>query len=126
MSGERSWTTSLIRNCNRDEQVSVNEPVKAVNIALGTAPLGERPTLCCNGNGQVTVDRIVKAVNNASNGCPGSMAIRTSWVGGYAALFLGAGRRVEHAGFADPRGSMVSQRVVPGNKRQCESPVRFQ
>jgi hypothetical protein len=40
-----------------------------VNIALGSAPIGECPAFDCHSNGHVTVDCLVEAVNNALMGC---------------------------------------------------------
>ena len=60
-----------VGDCNGDHQVTVNEIITMVNIALGNTP-------CCtscaaadpNNTGQVIVTQIIQAVNNALNGCP--------------------------------------------------------
>ena len=53
--------------CDGNDQVTVDEVVKLVNIALGDAD----PTSCAGGipDGQVDVAVIIEAVNNALNGC---------------------------------------------------------
>jgi cysteine-rich repeat protein len=56
-------------DCNGDGQVTVDEIVTAVNIALGNAPLTQCPRADDDGDGQVTVDEIVRAVDAALNGC---------------------------------------------------------
>jgi len=40
-----------------------------VNIALGSADLGECPAFDCNANARVTVDCLVTAVDAVLNGC---------------------------------------------------------
>ncbi len=57
-------------DCSGDGSVTVDELVKGVNIALGSADLSTCPVLDANGDGAVTIDELVKAVNNALNGCP--------------------------------------------------------
>jgi hypothetical protein len=54
-----------------DQQVSVNELVLGVNIALGNTPLDACPSYDVNGNGAVGVEELIVAVNNAAQGCPG-------------------------------------------------------
>ena len=58
-------------DCNGDGQVTVDEILTMVNIALGNADA----TACTNGipsGAQVDVALILTAVNNALNGCGGS------------------------------------------------------
>src|SRR6185295_19966287 len=57
-------------DCNLDGQVTVDEIVTAVNIALGMRPVGDCLAADSSGDGQVTVDEIVTTVNNGLNGCP--------------------------------------------------------
>ena len=59
-----------VGDCNGDGEVTVDELIKGVNIALGTLPLSDCLSLDANGDGTVTVDEIVKAVNAALNSCP--------------------------------------------------------
>ncbi|MBI4515811.1 MAG: M4 family metallopeptidase [Deltaproteobacteria bacterium] len=58
-----------IGDCSGDGEVTVDELVKGVNIALGLAPLGDCPWLDTNADGEVTVDELVAAVNAALGGC---------------------------------------------------------
>jgi len=58
-----------VGDCNGDGQVTVNEILTMVNIALGNADA----TACPNGipsGAQVDVALILTAVNHALNGCP--------------------------------------------------------
>lgn len=59
-------------DCNGNGVVTVDELVKAVNIALGTADIGTCAAADRNGDGVVTVDELVFAVNNALTGCAGA------------------------------------------------------
>jgi YD repeat-containing protein len=57
-------------DCNGNTQVTVNEIIVLVNIALGSA----EPTACAAGipsGSQVNVALIIQAVNHALNGCTG-------------------------------------------------------
>jgi hypothetical protein len=56
-------------NCNADPQVTIDEILTMVNIALGNAPLLDCEAADSNHDGHVTVDEILSAVNNALNGC---------------------------------------------------------
>lgn len=60
-----------VGDCSDDGEVTVDEIVLMVNLALGGGTDG-----CTNGDanldGQITVDEIITAVNNALTGCPGS------------------------------------------------------
>ena len=56
-------------DCNGSGDVTVDELVKAVNIALGSAVLDGCAAADRNGNGTVSVDELVGAVNAALGGC---------------------------------------------------------
>ncbi len=56
-------------DCSGDGQVTVDELLTLVNIALGNTSVAACPAGDANGNGSVTVDEILTAVNNALNGC---------------------------------------------------------
>ena len=58
-----------VGDCNGDSQVTVDEIVRGVNIALGNIQLSECPALDHKGDGAVTVDELVAAVSRALNGC---------------------------------------------------------
>jgi len=59
-----------VGDCNHDGQVTVNELIQMVNIALGTADVSMCLAGDANADGEITVNEIVAAVNNALNGCP--------------------------------------------------------
>lgn len=59
-----------VGDCGGDSQVTVNELITMVNIALGTAQISACAVGDANGDGQITVNEIITAVNNALNGCP--------------------------------------------------------
>ena len=60
---------SCAGDCNEDDSVTIDELIRGVNIALGTAQLGECPLSDSGGDGQVTIDELVRAVNAALLGC---------------------------------------------------------
>ena len=62
-------TNNCVGDCANDGQVSVDEIVRAVNIALGSIDVSQCSRADGNNDGFVTVDEIVTAVNNALNGC---------------------------------------------------------
>jgi len=60
-----------VGECNGDGEVTVNELIRGVTIALGAVPLAECPAFDADDNGEVTVNELVTAVNAALNGCRG-------------------------------------------------------
>lgn len=62
-------------DCDGDTQVTVDEIVKAVNIALGTAQLNTCTAADTNADQEVTVEEIVGGVNRALSGCPTETAV---------------------------------------------------
>jgi poly(3-hydroxybutyrate) depolymerase/6-phosphogluconolactonase (cycloisomerase 2 family) len=58
-----------VGDCDWDSQVTVDEVILGVNIALGAAPLSACEMFDDAGDGTVTVDTLVRAVNHALNGC---------------------------------------------------------
>lgn len=56
-------------DCNGDEDVTIDELIRMVNIALGTAEVGQCSAGDGNGDGEITIDEIVRAVNVALGGC---------------------------------------------------------
>jgi unsaturated rhamnogalacturonyl hydrolase len=52
-------------DCDRDDQVTVEELVTSVDIALDARPVGECVAVDSNGDGRVTVDELLAAVANA-------------------------------------------------------------
>ncbi len=59
-----------IGDCNGDGQVTINELITGVNIALGSQPVSTCPAFDPNGDGEVTINELIAGVNNALNGCP--------------------------------------------------------
>jgi len=57
-------------DCNDDGQVTVNELIIGVNIALEAADVSSCEAFDLNHDGLVTVDEIIPAVTAALNGCP--------------------------------------------------------
>jgi hypothetical protein len=60
---------TCVGDCNGDVQVTIDELLTAINIALGTAPLTACPRADADGDGTVTIDDLLVAVSNALNGC---------------------------------------------------------
>ncbi|HVM98466.1 MAG TPA: hypothetical protein VMT89_18875 [Candidatus Acidoferrales bacterium] len=57
-------------DCNNDGEVTIDEIVKGVNIALDVLPIGSGRAFDTNGDGVVTIDEVVAAVTAALAGCP--------------------------------------------------------
>ncbi|MBI3782181.1 MAG: hypothetical protein HY270_02150 [Deltaproteobacteria bacterium] len=62
-----------VGDCNGDGEVTVDELITGVNIALGSANLSACAVFDANGDGEVTIDEILSAVNSALNGCSGHL-----------------------------------------------------
>ncbi len=56
-------------DCSGDGQVSVDELVLGVNIALGNTSLGQCQSFDSDGDGEVAINELIAAVNSALNGC---------------------------------------------------------
>jgi len=56
-------------DCNGDGEVTVDELVRGVNIALGSVAVSACPPFDLNGDGELTVDELVRGVNAALIGC---------------------------------------------------------
>jgi len=61
---------TCIGDCNADGEVTVDELVTGVSIALGETALGACPAFDGNQDSEVTVDEVVNAVGSALVGCP--------------------------------------------------------
>lgn len=57
-------------DCNADGEVTINELITGVNIALGSASVDSCEGVDVNGDGEVTINELIAAVNNGLNGCP--------------------------------------------------------
>jgi hypothetical protein len=60
---------SCVGDCNDDGEVTVDELVRMVNIALGSQVIGECLAGDANRDGEITIDEIISGVNSALNGC---------------------------------------------------------
>ena len=58
-------------DCNGDGSVSINELIRGVNIALGTADLDSCEAMDSDGDGIVAISELIRAVNAALLGCVG-------------------------------------------------------
>ena len=75
--GVGSWTAGVtsaqsetcVGDCGVDGQVTVDEILTMVNIALGTADMSMCTTGDATHDGHITVDEILTAVNYALQGC---------------------------------------------------------
>ena len=56
-------------SCNRDDEVTIDELLTMVNIALGSAAPADCEPGDVNRDGEITVNEILAAVNNALDGC---------------------------------------------------------
>lgn len=61
---------TCIGDCGSDREVTVDELITGVNVALGVTSLSECPVFDANGDEEVTVDEILQAVNNSLTSCP--------------------------------------------------------
>lgn len=66
-----------VGDCDSDAQVTVNEIITMVNVALGSAAANDCSAGDVNHDGAITVNEIIIAVNNALDGCPGATATPT-------------------------------------------------
>lgn len=65
-------------DCGVDGEVTVDEILRLVNIALGSGDVATCTAGDRNGDAQITVDEIVTAVQRALNGCP--MGVTETWI----------------------------------------------
>jgi hypothetical protein len=56
-------------DCDGNHEVTVDELIKEVNIALGNADVSTCLPSDANGDGAITIDEIISGVNDALNGC---------------------------------------------------------
>ena len=57
-------------DCNGDFEITIDELIHGVSIALETLPLSGCPIFDADGSGTVTVDELITAVNYALTACP--------------------------------------------------------
>jgi len=58
-----------VGDCSGDGEVTVDEVIKGVNIALGNAAVDTCPQFDVNGDGMVTINELIIGVNNVLSGC---------------------------------------------------------
>jgi hypothetical protein len=66
----RVASAACVGDCSGSGDVTVNEIVVMVNIALGTSSVDGCRAGDADGNGEITINEIVAAVSNDLNGCP--------------------------------------------------------
>ncbi|MCX8072232.1 MAG: hypothetical protein N3C12_07265 [Candidatus Binatia bacterium] len=66
---EREPVPACVGDCDGDGQVTIEEIIKMVNVALELQPVGSCAAGDANSDGAITVDEIILAVNKALNGC---------------------------------------------------------
>lgn len=67
-----SPASPCVGDCDGSGEVTVNELITMVNIALGNGPLSACAAGDADHSGGITINEIIAAVNNALGGCPGS------------------------------------------------------
>ncbi len=65
-----SPTAACVGDCDANDEVTVDEVVTGVNIALGAIAIDVCERFDANGDNEVTVDEILRAVSAALDGCP--------------------------------------------------------
>lgn len=66
--GGAAWA-ACAGDCGGDGEVSIDELILGVNIALGNAVVGQCGNMDADGDGEVTINEIIGAVNGALGGC---------------------------------------------------------
>jgi YD repeat-containing protein len=69
---------ACVGDCNGGGEVTVDELILCVNIALGNQPVDSCRNCDTSGDGMVTVDELVRAVNAALSGCDRAGTLRQS------------------------------------------------
>jgi hypothetical protein len=60
---------ACVGDCNGDGEVTVNDLILGVNIALGNQPVSACPAFDPSGDGMVGIGELIQGVNNALDGC---------------------------------------------------------
>lgn len=63
-------TVACTGDCNNDGEVTIDEIITMVNIALGTSSVATCARGDTNGDGEITIDEVIQAVGFALAGCP--------------------------------------------------------
>jgi len=64
-----SGSLACVGDCSGSGEVSVNDLITMVNIALGSSPLSVCVAGDADKSGEITINEIIAAINNALNGC---------------------------------------------------------
>jgi len=62
-----------VGDCNGDGEVTINELITGVNIALGSQDVSTCPSFDTNDDGEVAINELIQGVTNALDGCPGGL-----------------------------------------------------
>lgn len=89
---------SCVGDCNNDGEVSIDEILLSVNIALGSAPMVNCPAADRNLDNEVTVEEILAAVNAALTGCPLEPIFPTDYAQSFVEV-RGCRFSTEHEGY---------------------------
>lgn len=60
-----SRTEQCVGDCNGDSQITIDELIRGVKIALGDFPVDECRPVDANGDGTVSIDELIRSVNTA-------------------------------------------------------------
>jgi len=105
-----------VGDCNGDGEVTVDELVTGVDVALGTATMRQCRTVNDSGSDRVTVDELVRAVDAAINGCPATVDVFRAPAGTDVSGPLSASQGVLPNGRkVDAAGTQVSVDTFPLN-----------
>lgn len=69
LAGRAAAQPACIGDCDANKQVTVEELVRGVNIALGSQPVSSCTAFDRNTNDLVTIDELIAGVNSALQGC---------------------------------------------------------
>jgi hypothetical protein len=59
-----------VGDCSGDGEVTIDEILRGVAIALGVVPFDQCPAFDADGSGTIEIDEIIRGVNNALAACP--------------------------------------------------------
>ncbi|HVM96865.1 MAG TPA: hypothetical protein VMT89_10775 [Candidatus Acidoferrales bacterium] len=108
MTGTAPAKAQCIGDCGSDGDVTVDELIVGVNIALGSAQVAQCSAMDANADGDVTIDELITAVSHALNGCA------AGFVGNYAGIFDLNGRTGGLQLSVDTGGHATGNLIVDG------------
>jgi hypothetical protein len=65
-------------DCDRSGEVTIDEIIRGIDLALGNLPDGSCDAMDSNADGKITIDELVQAVNAALLGCPTPIVTTTA------------------------------------------------